>query len=86
VSLWHSCCEGESSARQGKAAAWLLRGCDLSSEISRLWSSTCYVVGRREVPGLRATTRYGTGHGRDPFGKVRLAHWRGRFFGETSSQ
>jgi hypothetical protein len=37
VSLRHSCREGESSTRQGKAATWLL------------WSLTCCEVGRREV-------------------------------------
>ena len=31
---------------QGKAAAWLLRGCDLSGKVSGLWTSTCYKVGR----------------------------------------
>jgi hypothetical protein len=33
---------------------------------------------------LRATARHGTSRGRDPFGKVRLTHWRDRFAGEES--
>ena len=86
VSLQHSCCEGESLARQGKAAIWLLRGCDLFGEVSRLWLSTCCEVGCCEMSGLGGTTRHGTGRRRDPSSKVRLAHWRGRFAGEASSR
>jgi hypothetical protein len=37
------------------------------------------------VSGLGATARHGTGRERDPSGKVRLAHWQGRFVGEASS-
>jgi hypothetical protein len=66
--------------------AWLLRGCDLFGEVLGLWSLTCCEMGCHEVSRLEATTRHGTGHGRDPFGKVRLAHWRGRFVGEASSR
>ena len=79
MSLQHSFPEGESSTRQGKAAAWLLRGCDLFGKVLGLWSSTYCEVGRREVSGLRATVRHGTGRGRDPSDMVRLAHWRGDF-------
>jgi hypothetical protein len=86
VSLRHSCREDESLARQGKAATWLLRECDLSDEVSGLWSSTCCEVDCHEVFGLEGTARHGTGHGRDPSNKVRLAHWQGRFIGNASSQ
>ena len=74
MSLQHSCREGESLARQGKAAARLLQGCDLSGEVSKLWSSTCCEVGRHEVSRLGGTAKHGTSRGRDPSGKVRLAN------------
>ena len=51
--------------------------CDLSGEVSGLWSSTCCEVGRREVFGLRATARsFRQG---EASSLARQIRWRGEF-------